>query len=193
MNEPNLRHAEGPPQTKPLSLADFIEANHKLITVLGVFTAITAFSGSLPIQPFAQAISALFLTLTLLVWLELWGRFPSSVATWTMYWFESILGLAMLALVAYWVFSIRSVFPPFVVLLVFMLVTGGFSYLLKRFDVFNRTFRTRPGGRRFLRYLVGILILGLGFAIALLITALIFPPLDRLIAQLLGIPPLIGE
>jgi hypothetical protein len=181
-----------PISPKP-SLFDFIELNHKLITVLGVFTALTAFSTNLPIKGFAQAISALFLTLTLIVWIELWGRFPSSTGTTILIWFESILGLTMLALIGYWVVSVRTVFPPLVFILVFGIIINIISWVMKKFDLYNRILHTQPGGRKLLRYVLGTAIIVLSFAITFFITAMVSLPIDKFLSDYLGIKPFFGK
>ncbi len=181
-----------PVSPKP-SLYDFINDNHKVITVLGVFTALTAFSSTFPIEGFAKGVSTLFLTLTLLVWIELWGRFPSSMGTTTLFWFENVLSLTMLALIAYWVVSVRIIFPPLVFILVFGLTLSLITWILQRFDLFNRILHTEPGGRKVLRYVLGIIILIVSFAITFLITALISLPIDQLLANQLGIKPFFGK
>jgi hypothetical protein len=181
-----------PNSPKP-SLSDFIELHHKLITILGVFTALTAFSANLPIKGFAQAISALFLTLTLIVWIELWGRFPSSTGTTTLIWFESILGLTMLALIGYWVVSVRTVFPPLVFILVFGIIINIISWVMKKFDLYNRILHTQLGGRKLLRYVLGTAIIVLSFAITFFITAMVSLPIDKFLADYLGIKPFFGK
>jgi len=55
-----------------------------------VFTALTVFGSTMRPTEFGQFLSSLFLTLTLLIWFELWGRFPSKGGGWRLDWFENI-------------------------------------------------------------------------------------------------------
>jgi len=89
-----------PPDQKPPppTLFQYIEENHKLITTLGVFTALTLFSRQITNGIFANLLSVLSLTLSLIVWLELSGRFPSKMGTYRLYWFESVLGFTVMPL-----------------------------------------------------------------------------------------------
>lgn len=140
------------------TLASAVEENHKLITVLGVFTALTVFAANLRLQPFGQVLSFLFMSLTILVWFELWGRFPNERGNWTLTWFENLLFITVLAVVLYWLVDFRELWHTYLWLLVFSVILAVFSTVMKKFDVFNRLFRTQPGKLRFLRYGLGLVI-----------------------------------
>jgi len=137
------------------TLASYIEDNHKLITVLGVFTALTVFSTNLRLQPFGYLLSWLFMSLALLVWIELWGRFPNKKGNWTLTWFENFLSIAVLVVLVYWLVDFRQIWH----LYLFIPVASGFlaifSYVMQRYDLFNRFFKSQPGKRRWLRYTLG--------------------------------------
>jgi len=172
-----------PPDQKPTppTLFQYIEENHKLITTLGVFTALTLFSRQIANGTFANLLSVLSLTLSLIIWLELSGRFPSKMGTARLYWFESVLGFTVMTLTVYWFLSTRSVFPWLTLVLTFI----GTSYLLsaiaKRHDLFNRLFKAHPGQRKGLRYVLGIILLALMVAISILAASLVAMYLDPLL------------
>jgi len=166
------------------TLADFIDENQRIITVLGVFTALTVFAGNLRPEEFGQLLSSLFLTLTLLIWLELWGRFPAQGTGWRLDWFENILAFTVLILVGYWVAIVHAHIHDLLTILIWGFTLAGVSKLVRHYGLFNRVFRTIPDGRRGLRYSVGIVLQLLVLALALGVAGLLGPPLDRLVDRL---------
>lgn len=165
--------------TRP-SLSSYIEDNHKLITVLGVFIALTVFARSLPILVPAVTLSFLFLMLAGFVWLELFARFPAKVAGWRLIWFENIMSLALLLLVIYWLLDFRALWEQLLFAPVFGILAGTASVLIKKLDLFNRVFRTTPDGKKTLRYVLGFAVLLLMAYLAALITG----PLNDLLARI---------
>ncbi len=127
------------------TISTFVEVNHKLITVLGVFTALTVFAANLPLRPFGNILSFMFLALAILVWLELWAKFPKGAVTWRLNWFENILSYAVMIIIAYWFLSFRDIWRIWLPFLIALLFLAGFSMVMKRYDVFDRLFKTEPG------------------------------------------------
>lgn len=167
---------------KPLdkvTLYSFMEENHKVITVIGVFTALTVFTANLTLRPMALILSFLFMTLTIILWLELLGRFPSKGGGWRMYWFENILSFAAFSLLAYWLLAFRAIWKTMLVVLVFGLVLHSLSAAMKRFNVFNRIFHAMPGRKRSLRYVVWLVIMIVSGVVAFGIGALLTPWINR--------------
>jgi hypothetical protein len=167
------------------SLGTFLEENQRLITVLGVFSALAIFTSNLHPVGFGQFVSSLLLFLTLLIWFELWGRFPSKGGGWRLDWFEDILFMAILMLVAYWVGVVHVWFHDLLAALVFISTMGGLSRLIKRHDLFNRVFRTVPGGRKSLRYTLGVLLPVTVLAISIFLADKVGRPLDKFVDRLL--------
>jgi hypothetical protein len=172
------------PRSHQVTLTEFVEQNHRLITVLGVFTALTMFSSNLPLKPFAYVLSFMFMTLTVLLWLELWGKYPSSPGNWTLTWFENILFLAVLAFIAYWLIAFRDIWDKFLAILLFGLILAAFSWLLKKYNIFNRLFRAQPGKLKPLRYLFGIAIGLTVLYLSLQLAYVIAPPINRVLDSL---------
>ncbi len=154
-------------EDKP-SLHQYIEENHKLITTLGVFTALTLFARQSVPDFLGSLLSALFLTLALLVWFELAGRVPPRMGTSTMYWFESTLTFCVMVLSFYWFLSVRSVFPWLSMFLTFFLAISVISTIMKRFDLFNRVFRAEPGEKKSLRYFMSLLLVSIAVTLSIL-------------------------
>ena len=83
-------------------LDEFIESNQKLISVLGVFTALTVFTANLQFKVFGYALSFIFMSITLIIWVELLEKFPKGDAHWRLKIFETLLSFSFLALILYW-------------------------------------------------------------------------------------------
>jgi len=66
----NLSESSGNETKTKNSLSDYVENNSKLISVLGVFTALTVFTNNLSIKPIGYALSFVFLTITIIIWVE---------------------------------------------------------------------------------------------------------------------------
>jgi protein-S-isoprenylcysteine O-methyltransferase Ste14 len=169
-----------------ITLACFLEKNHKLIAVLGVFTALTVFATTLPLKSYGYALSFMFLALVVLIWLELWQRFPSGEGTWRLFWFENILTFAILGVVGYWFIEFRPIWHKFLGILLFLLILAIISWLMKRFQIFNRVFHSKPGRHKLLRYLLGLGLIFISLAIALHLAGLITGPINRLLDEIHG-------
>jgi len=127
-----------------VSLSGFIEENHKLLSTIGIFTALTVFSFNLKLSLFGYGLSFLFLAMTVLLWLELISKFPPK-GSGILGWFESILGIAVLGLIAYWFVDYGPVWNIIMPLFIQLLLLGIISFLIKKFNVFNRLFQAEPG------------------------------------------------
>jgi hypothetical protein len=163
---------------KENSLSDFIETNHKLLTILGVFTALTVFSFNLPIKQYGYGLSFILFALTLLVWLEVWSKFPSGPGSFKLIWFENLLSFLILGIFLYWLLDFRGIWKDFLVVFLFVIFMSIFSLIMKKYDVFNRLFNTSPGKRKNLRYFLGLIIIITLFSISWKIAFLISPPVN---------------
>ena len=103
--------------------------------------------------------SFMFMTLTVLLWLELWSKFPSESGDWKITWFENILFLTVLAILVYWLIDFRDIWHEFLFILIFGIISGLFSVVMKKFGIFNKLFHTQAGKLKWLRYIFGIIIL----------------------------------
>jgi len=135
------------------SLHKYIEDNHKLLSSLGIFTALTIFARTSIGGYIGELLSVLFLTLSLLLWLELMGRLPSKMGTSRMYWLTTF----------------RKVFSWITIILVFIAYSSLLSWIAKKYDLFNRLFKTEPGGKKVLRYILSILLIIIGIAVSFIV------------------------
>jgi len=163
-----------------LTLGQFVEDNHKILSVLGIFTALSVFSSNLALKPLGGFLSLLFLTLTVLIWLEVWQRFPSKSGSARLSWFENILSVTIFLVIFYWLLEFRRIAPrDGLTTLLTLVALGVVSSTFKRFNVFNRLFRAQPGKLKWLRSIFGIvLIAGVLYASSRL-SGVLAPPLGR--------------
>ena len=120
----------------------------------------------------------IFLAMSLLIWVEVFSRFPDKGGSSRLQWFENLLSFAMLGMVVYWVFEFSIVFDQALVLVLFLVIAQIFlfcwSCATKRFDLFRRIFNAKPGERRRLRLAIGLFSIALfaviAFALAVAIT-----------------------
>lgn len=178
MQVPRNAKQDTPVAAKVATLADYVDRNSKLISALGVFTAMCLFVKALPIAQLSYLLSFVFLVLTVLLWLELWTSFLAVLGDWKLTAFENGLSLAMLLLVLYAFLDFRELQTTFVT--IFVVVLGALSGTIRRFDVFNRAFHCKPNEKKWLRYLIGLLTMGLMVFLAYNVAREIAPAVDRL-------------
>ena len=165
-----------------LSLKEFIEQNHKIISSIGIFIALTVFSSNLKSTYFSIGLSFLFLLLTTMIWIELIGQFPKHGSN-LLGWFEAILGITFFALIGYWIVEYYKVWIlvlPYIIQLMFIGIVG---YFIKKFDLFNRVFRTKQGGKITLRYIVYFVIMLFVVSLGLMLGNCISPYIADVLKQ----------
>jgi len=175
----------GPNEARP-TLARFVEDNHKLLTVLGAFTAMTVFATNLPVKPIGFILAFLFMSMSILVWLEVWSRFPSVEGTGRLTLFENLLSYTLLILVGYWLVDFRPVWDQFLALVLWIAVMSVISALMKHYNVFNRMFHTEPGKRRPLRFVFGIALILTVFLGSFFVSRTVGPRIDTAMDSVYG-------
>jgi len=163
-----------------ITLATFVEENQKLLTVIGVFTAITLFAVNIKLLYVATFLSFLFMLLTLLLWWELIGKFPKNGSA-SLSWFESILGICILGLIFYWIVEYREVWQVILPFVFQLLLLSIVSFIIKKTNFFNRVFKAKPGQKKWWRYVIYFSIIMATLYLGLLIGSLISPPINNLL------------
>jgi len=159
------------------TLTAFIEDNHKLLSTLGIFIALTVFASSLTLRWIASILSGFFLFATILICFELWERFPSGGST-RLAFFENTLVFATLVVIAYWLLEFRTVWHLGLIVPIAVTFLWLISVGIKRFNVFDRLFRSEPGGRKVLRYIFGLALVTVVWVISTALAILITPPIN---------------
>lgn len=143
---------------KRATLNTFINKNDKLLSALGIFTALTVFSSNLSLKWIGYILSFLFLSTTILIWLELWAKFPKSATTRLM-WFENILSYSIMAVIAYWLLAFYEIWRLFLFIPIALILLYLFSIFIKRFSIFNTVFHSKSIHHKKLRYILGFTVL----------------------------------
>jgi len=149
--------ARAPKQT----LKGFIDENHRLISVLGVFAALILFALQLKLGPFTGLMIAGLFTCAMLLWVELLLQFPKD-ASGRLGLFEAGIQATMLVIVLWWLLVMEKLLG---VALVFCAAWVGLMYLTgaaaEKVLVLKRFRATRFGKGR-----LGALVFGLVMVLA---------------------------
>lgn len=150
-----------------MKLKDFLSREKDLISSLGIFVALTIFSKSLLAGEIGNLASLLFLLLTVLIFFELWGQFPKCKGSLRLSLFESYLSIGAILVFLYWLVQLKDISGYLVVVVLSFVVYGPIMTLIsngviKKFDLFNKLFRTKDEEKNVLRY-------GFGFVTALVV------------------------
>lgn len=158
-----------------MTLAEFVEENHRLLSSVGIFTALTVFSSSLKPSILGAVLSLLFLTPGVLIFWELVGRIPKE-KTRLLDQFENLLMLTAFVIVIYWLLAARNVHPGFVFLFLFVTISTTTIALVSKIDLwqFYTRFLRHVWMRKVVANVVGFVLLFLVFSLA----RLLFEPLD---------------
>ncbi len=167
---------------EPLALKDFVDENHKLLSTIGIFTAITVFSLNIKSTYFSLGLSFLFLFQTLILWSELLSQIPK-VATRRMGWFENFLSYSFLVLIIYWVVEYYMVWNLFLWLIIPLFIVYFISVILKKFNLFNILFKTTPGEKKALRHILYWTILIVAYILGSKLSALISPYIQKFLTN----------
>ncbi len=163
---------------KPNSLSDYIENNSKLISVLGVFTALTVFSYNLTIKPIGNILSFVFLTITIIVWLELWTKFPPKPSSWRLILFENVLSFSVLGIILYWLLAYREIWRAILVFPIWVLTITLISFLITRFNLLEKITGFKIAKYTFIRILFGLTLMILIYFFSLFVSAIISKPIN---------------
>jgi hypothetical protein len=110
-------------ETPKMTLGEFIETNHKLLSTLGIFIALIVFSINLPDNFFGNMISFLLLAIIFLIWIEVFRRLPKS-KEWSLEVFHNLLFLVLFLLILYWIIYYREIWNAYLgAVLIFPIMT----------------------------------------------------------------------
>lgn len=160
------------------TLSDYIEQNSKLISVLGVFTALTVFSHNLNIKTIGNILSFVFLSLTIIVWLELWTKFPSRPSSWRLILFENILSFSIFGIIFYWFLAYRVIWRAILVFPLWISIMSFISYLITKFNLMEKILGQKFSKYQTARIIFGLLIMIPIYFISLYLAAIISKPIN---------------
>lgn len=166
-----------------ITLKDFINENDKLLTTLGIFSALTIFFAEQSGGLLSAFLSVGSLTCTVLVWLELWSNFPAGSVSRKLLIFENVLtGLAFI-LIFYWILKLYEFSILAIWYLIFLIFLSIFSLLFKKFNLFNRFFKAQPGSKKFLRYIIGGIVIVVTLWISQKLSILVLPSVNKFLTE----------
>lgn len=162
------------------ALADFIEKNKGLISVLGVFAALTLFARGLPIAPLGLMLSLLFMTLATLVAFELFGRFPDAASGLRVNLFRTALLMAVLLLIVYLFLDYREVWHSWLAIPLVGVLLTAILWVVGRLGLLPAALKRRYGSS------AGVSVLSLcvvvaALAVATVLAGLLSGPLNHLL------------
>ena len=112
-------------EEKEVSLKEFIEENHILLSMVAVFATIIALINNLQIQWVSKSLSFIFIIGMVVVWHELYAQLPKKMSP-KLLLFRYVLLWGLWGLVFYWFLEFRGVWHAFLVIPLF----GMFFYLI---------------------------------------------------------------
>jgi hypothetical protein len=104
------------------TLAQFIEANSKLVTSIAAFVALTAFSSQIDNADIKLHFSALSFSAAGLLTLELLAKFPPPPRHWRLEAFSFVLTILVAAMGYYWFVKFPAVWVPQVATVLYVVV-----------------------------------------------------------------------
>lgn len=119
-----------------LSLKDFIDQNHNLLSALAVLIAIASYAGSLPVQWLGSTILFLSIAGVITVWFELYKNFPKT-GTLRLVIFKNITTFGLIGITFYWFLSFPSFWNIFLFIPLFFFLYYMFHTTLKQFMEFS--------------------------------------------------------
>lgn len=169
-------------EDKKVTLGMFIEDNHKLLATLGIFIALTVFAKNIPQKWASHVLSFLFLNATILIAIEILGRFPpEKTCKWMLWWFQHIIFFSMFSLAVYWIFAFPALLlrKEFIGLILFLSLFSLTWRVLKRSKAFNLLFPDKPKRLKTIRIILGFLAAGIYALILLFLSILISIPIKK--------------
>lgn len=163
------------------SIESFLKSKDKLLAAFGIFLALTLFTKDIETSTLGKYLSFIFMTLTMLVWLELWSSFPSKNRSWLLIAFENLINIGTMMLFLYWMVEYYEKGKLFV----FLWIAGGiatlFTKLSEKLGWTNSIKEKKIWKYKFFRYSLGFVFMLFYLILTLGIAALIMGGLNPLV------------
>lgn len=163
-----------------MTLEEFITAHKDLVSVTGVFAALSLFAQTFMGGIFGTTLALMFYSAFVLLWLELWSTFPKD-GTRRLAFFENVLTVAVVMTVIYWYAQAYKLSPGAFAYAVGLPI-GAFiltfvSKVVQKYQFFDRVFGSSAGSST--RYAVGITVAGAVVILVVAVTDLIVERYDE--------------
>lgn len=123
-------------EVKEITLKEFIEQNHYLLSSMAVFIAIASFVKGLPILWLANSLFFLSIAGVVVVWFELHSQFPKKAEI-RLFAFKQILSLGLIGFIFYWLLAFPAFWNIFLFVPLTLVLTAMFIKLLNQFFSFQ--------------------------------------------------------
>jgi len=144
------------------TLVSFVDEKKNLISVVGIFAALTIFAKGVMIGSPGEFVSFLFLTSFVLLWLELWSSFPSGPSSTRLALFENSIIATGIVIIWYWAARLKEYSPESLVFIISISIASPIiaflSKKIKKYNFFNNIFNAKKNEKTFLRFVVGLFI-----------------------------------
>jgi len=137
------------------SLEQFLLKNEKMLTIFGIFVAITVFTSELPLKSIGRILNFIFIANTILIWLELWKKFPKEAER-KLKVFENLISYSTIFIIFYWFLDFRDIWSYIMTGVLMIVIASVFSFIIGKYDIFNKIFHTKNNKKTSFRYIVGI-------------------------------------
>lgn len=159
-------------------LWSFIDENQKLITTLGVVTALTFFANNLPIKVFSFALSFMFMALAILVWIEILEALPPATGeNWRLILFKTIISLSIIVIIVFW--AIYYLITPVITYYILIIIVGGILTIPLN-TIWKSLLRIK---QTLIRVTLGLLLLGFWLFATHFFAALTTSPVNKLLTS----------
>ncbi len=125
-----------------MSLKDFIEKNHALLSAMAIFATVTALLGNLPIKWVSIVISFISIAGMAIIWYEINTQLPKKMSP-RLFFFRYVLLWGLGGLVLYWLLEFREIWHVFLFVpltIVFMYEIISTLYPLKEWSIVQKVF-----------------------------------------------------
>ncbi len=166
-------------ENNPITLKKYLEDNKDLLTILGIFVAIVAFSNNLSIKLLAAFISFASFSCATIVLIEFWRKRVAKNPPLSVQLFRGALFFLALGFFLYWFTVFDAIYPDLIFPVLVLLITEVIGWLLSKTRQKNKSVKNyfaRLKKRKVKRWIVGIVV-----ALAILAAA-------RQVANLVDVP-----
>jgi cell division protein FtsW (lipid II flippase) len=125
-----------------LSLREFIELNHNLLSALGIFMALTVFAANIPYEFLRTGLSFVFLAVSVILWIETFFNYNPTLSrrkySLLMRWFNVLMEIATFLLILYWLVAYSIVWKIMLPVVIFAILIALSSLILDRLSYFKK-------------------------------------------------------
>ncbi len=143
---------QGQSGERRLCLTEFVEENHKLLTVLGVFTALTVYASNLPYSWPGSGLAFVFMAFSIIILLQLFANLMSVVPTGLLAYCTTLMLAAVWFTLVYWLLAFRGFWREYLTRVLIVLLAGiGVSLFQKavaHYGLLDRLFHPTPEKRQ---------------------------------------------